>query len=80
MHQNDDPPPSEREAPFRVRQGGMLPFAEMLGIYAFEGPELVLRYRAHTIGKGAKPARPNSFKIELAPDAGSLVRLRRAKH
>jgi uncharacterized protein (TIGR03067 family) len=53
--------------------------AEMLGIYGFEGPELVLRYRVHTIGKGAKLARPNSFKIELAPDAGSLVRLRRAK-
>jgi uncharacterized protein (TIGR03067 family) len=53
--------------------------AEMLGIYGFEGPELVLRYRVYTIGKGAKPARPNSFKIELAPDAGNLVRLRRAK-
>jgi len=52
---------------------------EMLGIYAFEGPEVVLRFRAHTIGKGPKPARPGSFKIEPGPNAGYLVRLRRAK-
>ncbi len=52
---------------------------EMLGIYAFEGPNLVLRFRIHIKGDGPKPARPDSLKIEPDPKAGYLVRLRRAK-
>jgi uncharacterized protein (TIGR03067 family) len=52
---------------------------EVLGIYAFEGPEVVIRFRSHTIGKGPRPARPGSFEIEPGPNAGHLVRLRRAK-
>jgi uncharacterized protein (TIGR03067 family) len=52
---------------------------EMLGIYAFEGPVLVLRFRVHRIGEGAKPYRPDSLKIKPDPKAGSLVRLRRVK-
>jgi len=52
---------------------------EMLGIYTFDGPVLVLRYQIHHVGDAGKPSRPDSFKIEPRPGSGSLVRLRRAK-
>ncbi len=52
---------------------------EMLGIYAFEGSALVVRFRIHNSGDGAKPSRPDSFEIEPDPNAGHLVRLRRVK-
>ncbi len=52
---------------------------EMLGIYAFEGPVLVLRYYVDHVGDSEKPRRPEAFKIEPGPKAGSLVRLRRSK-
>ena len=52
---------------------------EWLGIYAFEGPEVVLRFRVHQVGKGPKPTRPDSLEIEPGLNAGYFVRLRRAK-
>jgi uncharacterized protein (TIGR03067 family) len=58
----------------RLNQG-----AEMLGIYAFEGPVVVFRFQVHNIGDANKPSRPDSFKIEPGPTAGHLVRLRRVK-
>jgi uncharacterized protein (TIGR03067 family) len=52
---------------------------ELLGIYAFEGPELVIRYRVRVdTDAGQSRRRPDSFKLEPAAGSGMLVRLRRA--
>jgi uncharacterized protein (TIGR03067 family) len=52
---------------------------EMLGIYAFDGAVLILRYRIYHAGDPTKPPRPTSLKLDPDPKAGSLVRLRRVK-
>lgn len=53
---------------------------EWLGIYAFEGPEVVLRFRVHLVGSGPRQTPPDSLAILPGPNAGYFVRLRRAKH
>jgi uncharacterized protein (TIGR03067 family) len=52
---------------------------EMLGIYAFEETDLVLRFRLREVSESGKPSRSDSFKIVPGPTAGYLVHLRRAK-
>jgi uncharacterized protein (TIGR03067 family) len=52
---------------------------EILGIYTFEGPVLVLRQQLHYATDPGKASRPTSFKIELRPGSGALIRLRRIR-
>ncbi len=52
---------------------------ELIGIYAFDGPDLLLRYRVHHVGTGPEPPRPDSFKIDPGPNPGTFVRLGRVK-
>ena len=52
---------------------------EMLGIYDFDGPFLILRFRFHRGDSGPEPGRPKSFKSDPGPTFGTLVRLRHVK-
>jgi uncharacterized protein (TIGR03067 family) len=52
---------------------------ELLGIYAFDGPELMIRYRLHHPGDAVTVSRPDSFKPEGGPRPGWLLRLRQIR-
>jgi uncharacterized protein (TIGR03067 family) len=51
---------------------------EMVGIYAFDGPVLMLRFQVHQVGDGGKPPRPDSPGSGNLPKSGFRVHLRRA--
>jgi uncharacterized protein (TIGR03067 family) len=52
---------------------------ELLGIYSFDGPDLMIRYRIHHPDVAGTTSRPDSFKFEPSLRPGWLLRLRQIK-
>ncbi len=52
---------------------------ELLGIYSFDGPDLMIRYRIHHPDDAGTVSRPDSFKSEPGVRPGWLLRLRQIK-